>query len=234
MRLCIPFFLSLFGCQTPIPTQPLPFPIKLEMPALPSYPEFFDQMDIGCNQFPKFAMLTCLYPKQNVPFPYCEIKDEYALHGVIPIAICKSDVDILKSHLTYARSKYRPSTIGLMQRSIDKIQSHDSNTFTRYLVFTKGLEGQNAWDMVQSIYLEYRIAGKFSEPMKEIISEQAAREPSCLFFQFMKDLAAGNFENSIRLSLDSEAICVYHKKFDYDAIKIERYYVQSLIRKAAK
>jgi len=70
--------------------------------------------------------------------------------------------------------------------------------------------------------------------MKEIISEQAAREPSCLFFQFMKDLAAGNFENSIRLSLDSEAICVYHKKFDYDAIKIERYYVQNLIRKAAK
>jgi len=50
----------------------------------------------------------------------------------------------------------------------------------------------------------------------------------------MKDLAAGNFENSIRLSLDSEAICVYHKKFDYDAIKIERYYVQNLIRKAAK
>ena len=236
MRFCIPFLLS-FGCQTTQPVQPnlvvQPKIQKIEMPALPSYPEFSDPMEIGCNQFPKLAMLSCLYPTHQVPFPYCELKDEYALHGIIPFALCTKDVHIIVSQMPYARSKYKPSTTGLMQRTIDRMQK-SSSKLTRPLIYTKGLEGVKAWDMVQAIYLEYLNTGKFTDPMKVIISEQSAREPSCLFFQFMKDLVAGNFDSSTRLSVDSKAICAYHKKFDSDAIKIERYYVQSLIRKASK
>jgi hypothetical protein len=238
MRLCIPFLVSFFGCQT---TPPPPAAaiikkpaVKLEMPALPTYPEFSDPMEIGCDQFPKLAMLACLYPDHEVPFPYCELKDEYALHGIIPFALCTGDAEILFSHMSYARGKYKPSTIGLMLRTIDKMKKAKSKTFARPLVYTKGLEGNKAWDMIYSIYIEHVISGKLSDPMKVIISEQAAREPSCLFFQFMNDLVSNNFENSTRLSLDSKAVCVYHKRFDSDAIKIERYYVQNLIRKASK
>jgi len=202
-------------------------------PSLPSKPVTLDMTtdDLDCEKIEKLTMVACLYPDIEMPFPYCEQKDSYALLGILPFAFCTNDVDIVISHLPYASKKYKPSTIGLMKRAIAKLKNKKPE-FTRPLIYTKGLSGKPALEMMTAIYLEHKITGEFTRPMRDVVLEQAAKEPRCLFYQYLQDAVARNFSKSFTLALESKSSCSYYRHYDTDTIKIDIYYVQDLLRKA--
>lgn len=240
MRWIAFMFFCLYGCQS-VPTEVKPVTPKKNIQAEPSLPtkplslDFLDpKEEMGCPQFQKITMLSCLYPdQQEVPFPYCEKDDSYAIQGMIPFALCTSDVDILVAHLAYAKQKYRPSTIGLIERTISRMLGGIAAR-SRPMTYTKGLKGQSALNMMTAIYIDGRLNGIYSQPMKDIISEQANREPTCPFYQFLRDSVDKDFTRSIKLSMDPKSKCSYHNHYDAALIKLENYYVQDLIRKALK
>lgn len=227
------------GCQTVKISQPLPVPLQQPaikndislLPPLPSHPEISE--DISCDQFQILAMMACIYPVHNTPFPYCELRDGYALHGLIPYALCSFDADILLTQMPYAKRHFKKETVGLMQRSIQKIRNEEKKK-TKPLFYAHNLKGREAWNMMQAIYIESQLTGEINDSMKKVILEQSLREPECLFFQFMKDSISNNYENSINLSLLEKSKCSYHFSFSAEAIKIEKYYVQDLIRRAVR
>lgn len=236
-RLCgLWVFLLAFGCETSkteSPSEEIKKNPKVQAkPSLPAKPLIdIEKEDIGCHNFEKIAMLSCIQPEVEIPFPYCEKNDAYALVGILPYAYCTNDPDIIAAHLPYAIRHYKGSTVGLMQKVLAKLRNQPLG-FSRPLIYQKGLTGYKAYQLMTSIHLQYRVANGFSKPMKVIIQEQAKKEPECLYFQYLNDLANGSWNRSLALASDGRSECGYYKQFQPETIKIDIYYVQHLLREA--
>jgi hypothetical protein len=238
-RLCGLFsFVFIISCETTKTESPGTEEIKKNQkvqtarPSLPSKPLIdFEKEDIGCHNFEKIAMLSCLNPEMEIPFPYCELNDAYAVVGILPYAYCTKDPDIIAAHLPYAKKHYRGSTVGLMERSLARLRGQPIK-FSRPLIYQKGLSGYKAYQLMSSIHLQYFIAGSFSSPMKAIVQEHSRREPDCLYFQYLNDLMTGKWNRSLALGSEGKSDCGYYKHFQPETIKIDIYYVQHLLREA--
>lgn len=207
-------------------------PKTLAKQLLPAKPLIdIEKEDIGCHNFEKIAMLACLEPKAEIPFPYCELSDSYAIVGILPYAYCSNDPDIITSHLSYAKTHYRGSTVGLMYRMLHKMRGKPIG-FTRPLIYQKGLSGYKAYEIMSSIHFQYLASNSISKPMLSIIQEQAEKEPQCLYFQYLNDLIVGNWNRSLALAAESKSECGYYKQFQPETIKIDIYYVQHLLRES--
>jgi hypothetical protein len=201
-----------------------------DIPIKPEFDiSFLERLD--CKNIETISMLTCLYPEIDIPFPYCEREDYYAVLGIIPFAICTKDADIIVSQIKYEKSSYKASTIGLMQRTIYKIKNEKKRKFTRPMIWTKNLKEKDAYTMMMSAYIEFINDGVFTSAMKNMISDYASRETDCLFFQYLRDLTNNDFSNSFKLASQSKSNCSYYKNFDKNTVNVDIQYVQDLVRK---
>ena len=184
--------------------------------------------EITCDSYENLAKIMCVYPRQKIPFPVCETDDAYAIVGLIPYAICGNQGPILDLHMSYAEAQYAPSTIGLMKRAkyfLSKVKDQPS----RPLIYVQGLTGKDAQIMMMAIFSEWKMTGVFTDGMKMVIEEQAKKQPSCLFYQTMHDLAQKHFDASLDLAGKGQSNCDFYKGMDQDSRAIDIVFSQSLV-----